>query len=160
MAASPHLVDMFSHPTLDVRAIKPRDAIDVWRLFRNQLGDVSPFFFMVVARHCAAIGVVAERDGEVVGFALGNPNAGDGIGEVLALGVSPDEDEADVASALRHGLLLRPAFRSVRVLEEANDRLPLAAGVLAALAAAMPAEQQLRASRSTKARRGPVLVQA
>jgi hypothetical protein len=139
--ASSHNIPTSTRHALQVRPIKPRDAIDVWRLFRQRFGEASPFFFMVIAKHCGAIGVVAERGGEVIGFALANPNARGGVGELLALCASSDADANEIGAALMTGLLQRPAFRRVVALAPARDEVPLAAGVLAALAAAMPAEQ-------------------
>jgi hypothetical protein len=138
----------FLNDALQVRSIEPKDAIDVWRLCRHQVGIASPFFFMIIARHCASIGVVAERDGDVVGFALGSPDAHRGTGRIVALSVAAHENSTEVSAALLEGLLGRAAFAGVVALETTSRTMPVAADILAALGTTLHANHPgLRAVR-------------
>jgi hypothetical protein len=127
----------FAADALHVRAIEPKDAIGLWRMFHRELGIPSPFSFMSIARHCAELGVVAERDGDVIGFAIGTLE-GPSTGRVAALCVAQHENATEVSAALLGGLIARPAFRAVRTLAAKPKHTPLAANVFAALGSAFP----------------------
>jgi hypothetical protein len=126
-----------------VRALVPEDAGALWHRFHGELALPSPLAFSGIARFAARIGVVAERDGELIGLAIGRP--GEGRAEVLALVVAPEEDADAVGAALLQGLLARGAFRGAREISARRDEAPLAARLLAAIGEALAHTPQHRA---------------
>jgi hypothetical protein len=119
-----------------VRALDPGDAIELWRLFRHELGITSPLAFMGIARYAASIGVVAERAGEICGLAIARPDARAGVARILALCVASGENGTEVSAALLGGLLERAAFHGIDELE-ASPVTPNAARLLSAIGAAL-----------------------
>jgi hypothetical protein len=110
--------------TLRLRALDARDAVELWRLFGAELGVASPYFFMSLARGAGDRGVVAKRDGAIVGFVIAQPRAWGATARVQALSIVPCSDAGAIAAALLRGLLALPVFHGISVLETASDENP------------------------------------
>lgn len=104
---------LFRAPTLS-------DAAPLWALVRatGVLEPNSAYAYLLLSTHFASTGMVAERDGRLVGFvsAYVPPSRPDAV-FVWQIGVHPDAQGAGLGRRMLLELLARPACASAKYLE-------------------------------------------
>ncbi len=105
--------------TVDLRTPKASDGLALWQLTREtEVLDLnSPYAYCLIGEHFAETSVVAEKDGEVVGFvsAYIPPQASNSI-FVWQVGVAASMRQQGLALEMLHNLLRREACKNVQVL--------------------------------------------
>jgi hypothetical protein len=101
------------------RAAQPRDGIGMWRLARHAAPGISPFSVVTVLRQLSTTSVVAERDGEIIGFVVARPR--ERSIEVLDAALAHDlEHPRETLVEMLATLLQLPACRHAAFVDVAS----------------------------------------
>lgn len=119
-------------PGVTIRPPRVEDAAAIWRCLPaiGGLERNSAYAYLLVCSHFAETSVVAERDGELVGFVSAYlPRSQPATLFVWQVGVAPTARGHGIADRLLEAALARPACRGVRHLTatvEPDNRASLA----------------------------------
>ncbi len=101
------------------RIAVPRDSVAMWRMKRARGGDeaLSPFFYVAVIQRLADACLVAEQQGDVVGYVIARPSDVHGAVRVIDIAVDPTHDTLTITAGLLGELVELPAHKSARFVE-------------------------------------------
>ncbi len=105
--------------SVNLRDPKPSDGSALWRLVRDTgvLDLNSPYAYFLIGEHFAETSVVAEKDGEIVGFVSGYipPQATNSI-FIWQVGVAASMRKQGLALEMLLAILKRDTCRKIQVL--------------------------------------------
>jgi hypothetical protein len=107
-----------NHSDVRFRVATPRDGLAMWRLARHRYSGMSPFALVSLLRHVATTSVVAEQDGELVGFVIARPRPEERALKLLDGALASDQP-AGVLHEMVTTLLALPDCRGVEYLDAA-----------------------------------------
>src|SRR5262245_13223536 len=119
-ALEPNARGWIKDDELCIRAANPNDGIAMWRLRRhNAAADRSPYGYFALLRHLSSSTIVAECDGDLVGFVI-TRRVHDDVIEVVDGAVDPQlpQPTATLFQMLARVLEL-PSCREVRYIDAA-----------------------------------------
>lgn len=108
-----------SDDRIELREPVPEDGAALWELAREVGLDVnSPYAYLLVSRHLAPTSIVAELDGDIVGFVSAyRPPTQESVLFVWQVGVAPRGRGRGLARRMILDILTRDAARGVRWIE-------------------------------------------
>jgi L-2,4-diaminobutyric acid acetyltransferase len=110
-----HCIEPADAPMPTVRPCRPQDAFAMWRACRRLVLPLSPYSFVTLTEAFASTCVVAEVDGDVVGFLFGHVSAeAPDVLRLWWLHAEPDYVEDGTVDALLEALCALPACRDVQ----------------------------------------------